>query len=58
MSTKSRQRFRIVPRWEPDQRFALPLHRHIARARSVTEFVPEAFFQAEDEPWRPSAPLQ
>jgi hypothetical protein len=47
---------RIIPRWEAEVRFALPLHRHAPVARRAPEFMPETFYQNE-EAWNISMPL-
>jgi len=55
---KSRQKLKIIPRWEPDRRFAIPLQRDVPMARRAPEFFPEFYFQLEEGAWRISAPLQ
>jgi len=55
---KSWQKIRIIPRWEPDWRFAVPLHYHAPVARRVAEFIPDYLFRREEEAWRTSAPLE
>jgi hypothetical protein len=54
---KSRQILKLIPRWEPEQRFAVPLHHHAPIARRAPEFLPEYFLWLEEEAWRTSAPL-
>jgi hypothetical protein len=53
-----KRKFKLVPRWEPEQRFALPLYYHAPVARRLPEFLPPGFYLAEEELWRSSAPLQ
>jgi hypothetical protein len=55
---KSWPKLKIVPRWEPEQRFAIPLRRHAPMARRAPEFLPEYYFQFEEEAWRISMPPQ
>jgi len=54
---KAPRKFRIIPQWEPERRFALPLHHHAPIARSAPEFLPEALYQLE-ELLRTTAPLR
>ena len=54
---KTPRKFRIIPQWEPDRRFALPLQHHAPIARSAPEFLPQALEQLE-ELWGAFAPLQ
>jgi len=56
-SMKSQIRTRIIPRWEPDERFALPLQCHAPIARRAAEFVPEKFYAPEDAWESPTHPL-
>jgi hypothetical protein len=54
---KSRQEFKLIPRWEPEQRFSIPLHHRAPVARHAPEFLPANFLWLE-EAWIISAPPQ
>jgi hypothetical protein len=54
---KSRQEFKLVPRWEPEKRFAVRLHRRVAVARHARDLIPEDFLWLEKEARRISVPL-
>jgi hypothetical protein len=53
-----KRKFKIVPRWEPEKRFTLPLRRQAPLARRLPEWLPESFYCLEEEVWETSAPLQ
>jgi hypothetical protein len=53
---KSRLRTRIIPRWEPDERFMVPLHRRVPIARRAPEFLSDETYPVE-ETWNLSTPL-
>jgi hypothetical protein len=54
---KSRQEFKLIPRWEPEKRFAVPLHRRAPVARHAPDLIPEDFLWLEEEARRISVPL-
>jgi hypothetical protein len=55
---KSRQKFKIVPRWETEPRIAIPLQYRAPIARRAPEFLAEYMLQLDQEPWRNWTPLR
>jgi hypothetical protein len=53
-----REKIRLIVRWHPDTKFAMPLHRNVPTARRLPEFWPDVFLRLEEEAWRFSAPLR
>jgi hypothetical protein len=53
-----KRKFKIVPRWEPEQRFALPLHYQVPVARRAPELIPGILQFPGEEFWRSLTPLR
>ena len=46
-----KRKFKIIPRWDPEQRFTLPFHHDAPVARRLPEFLP-GDFPFPEEIWR------
>jgi hypothetical protein len=54
-----RRKLKIIPRWEPERRFAILLRHHAPIARRAPDFFLEHFFRLqEEEAQRLFTPLQ
>jgi hypothetical protein len=53
-----KRKFKIVTRWEPEQRFTLPLHYHAPIARRMPDFPLENLLNPLEDIWQSWTPLR
>jgi len=53
-----KRKAKIVTRWEPEQRFTLPMHYHAPTARRLPDLLPESLLRPLEEIWRSWTPLR